>query len=262
MSKNQGSNLPYWVSQNFLTSRKIINKLISKTTIANSDTVLEIGAGKGHITKALSGKCKKVISYEIDEKLYSKLKPQLDSNVRLYYGDFLKSKLPFSPYKVFANIPFSKTTEIIRKLTSAKNPPESIWLIMEKGAAKRFCGLPKDNINSLLLKPFFNCRIIWHFNRNDFHPAPNTDVVMLEMKLKETFDIPCSQRDDFKAFLEQSQKSLFSSRPLMTKKQVSTALKLEKLPQIPQIPQTGDVSYIQWLCLFRCWLKFGKNKRG
>ncbi len=259
MSKNQGSNLPYWVSQNFLTRRKIINKLISKTTITSSDTVLEIGAGKGHITKALSEKCKRVISYEIDEKLYSKLKPQLNDNVRLYRGDFLKSKLPSYPYKVFANIPFSKTTEIIRKLTSANNPPESIWLIMEKGAAKRFCGLPKDNINSLLLKPFFNSNIIWHFNRNDFHPAPNTDVVMLEMKLKETFDIPCSQRDDFKAFLEQNQKGLFGSRSLMTKKQISTALKLEKLPQIPQ---TGDISYIQWLCLFRCWLKFGKNKRG
>ena len=130
---------------------------------------------------------------------------------------------------------------------------------MEKGAAKRFCGLPKDNINSLLLKPFFDSKIIWYFNRNDFHPAPNTDVVMLEMKLKETFDIPPSQKDDFKVFLEQSQKSLFSSRPLLTKKQISTALRLEKLPQIPQ---TGDVSYIQWLCLFRCWLNFGKNKRG
>ncbi|MBD5080502.1 MAG: 23S ribosomal RNA methyltransferase Erm [Ruminococcaceae bacterium] len=259
MSKKQGNNSPYWVSQNFLTSRKIINKLISITTIASCDTVLEIGAGKGHITKALSEKCKKVISYEIDEKLYTHLKPQLNGNVKLYYGDFLKSKLPSSPYKVFANIPFSKTTEIIRKLTSAHDLPESIWLIMEKGAAKRFCGLPKDNINSLLLKPFFDSKIIWYFNRNDFHPAPNTDVVMLEMKLKETFDIPPSQKDDFKVFLEQSQKSLFSSRPLLTKKQISTALRLEKLPQIPQ---TGDVSYIQWLCLFRCWLNFGKNKRG
>lgn len=259
MSKKQGQS-PYSISQNFLTSRKIIDKLISKTTIDQNDTVLEIGAGKGHITKALSEKSGTVISYEIDKSFYSKLKPQLNNNVKLCCGDFLKCKLPRTPYKVFANIPFSKTTEIIRKLTSTENLPTCIWLIMEKGAAKRFCGLPKDNFNSLLLKPFFDSKIIWHFNRQDFHPAPNTDVVMLQMRLKEQADIQYREKADFKAFLSHSIKNgIFGSRALLTKKQISTALKSAKLPMIPQ---TGDISYIQWLCLFRCWLKFGKNKRG
>ncbi|MBD5116078.1 MAG: 23S ribosomal RNA methyltransferase Erm [Ruminococcaceae bacterium] len=259
MSKKQRQN-PYSISQNFLTSRKTIDKLISKTTIDQNDTVLEIGAGKGHITKALSEKSCKVISYEIDKNLYSKLKPQLNNNIKLRCGDFLKCKLPNAPYKVFANIPFSRTTEIIHKLTSSENPPTGIWLIVEKGAAKRFCGLPKDNLNSLLLKPFFDSKIIWYFSRQDFHPAPNTDVVMLEMKLKEQADIQYRQKNDFKEFLSHSIKNgIFGSRALLTKKQISTALKSAKLPMIPQ---TGDISYIQWLCLFRCWLKFGKNKRG
>lgn len=259
MSKKQGQS-PYSISQNFLTSRKIIDKLISKTTINQNDTVLEIGAGKGHITKALSEKCGTVISYEIDKSLYSKLKPQLSNNVKLCCGDFLKCRLPNTPYKVFANIPFSRTTEIIQKLTSSENLPTDIWLIMEKGAAKRFCGLPKDNLNSLLLKPFFDLKIIWHFNRQDFHPAPNTDVVMLQMKLKEQADIQYREKADYKAFLSHSIKNgIFGSSALLTKKQISTALKSAKLPMIPQ---TGDISYIQWLCLFRCWLKFYKNKKG
>lgn len=257
MSKNQGRNLPYSVSQNFLTSRKTIDKLIARTDLSNTDTVLEIGAGKGHITKALSEKCKTVISYEIDQKLYSKLKPQLNDNVKLHCEDFLKCKLPKSPYKVFANIPFSITTEIIRKLTSNSNKPNSIWLIVEKGAAKRFCGHPKENLNSLLLKPFYDLKIIWHFNRNDFHPAPNTDVVMLEIMPKESADIFFSQKDDYKAFLTYSVKNgIFGSRALLTKKQISTALKMSKLPMIRP---NGDISYIQWLCLFRCWIKYEKN---
>lgn len=254
MSKKQGGNPPYSISQNFLTSRRIIDSLISRTDLSETDTVLEIGAGKGHITKALSDKCKAVISYEIDQKLYSKLKPQINSNVKLYCGDFLKCGLPKTPYKVFANIPFSKTTEIIRRLTSASNTPEGIWLVMEKGAAKRFCGVPKENLNSLLLKPFFDLKIIWHFDRNDFHPSPNTDVVMLEIKPKLSSDIPFFQKEDFKTFLTYGFKNgIFGSRALLTKKQISTALKLSKLPMIGP---SGDISYIQWLCLFRCWLKF------
>ena len=52
MSKNNKGN-PYSISQNFLTDRRIIDRLLSKTDISHNDTVLEIGAGKGHITKAL-----------------------------------------------------------------------------------------------------------------------------------------------------------------------------------------------------------------
>lgn len=257
MSKNQGRNLPYSVSQNFLTSRRTIDRLMAKTDLSSADTVLEIGAGKGHITKALSDKCKTVISYEIDQKLYTKLKPQLNKNVKLYQSDFLKCALPKTPYKVFANIPFSKTTEIIRKLTNAPLIPDGIWLIMEKGAAKRFCGMPRENVNSLLLKPFFDMKIVWHFDRNDFHPSPRTDVVMLEMKCKKEADIPFSLKNDFKTFLNCGLKNgIYSPHGLLTKKQVSTALKLAKLPMIGP---TGDISYIQWLCLFRCWIKLKKQ---
>lgn len=256
MSKKQGRNLSLSVSQNFLTSRRTIDRLISKTDLSNSDTVLEIGAGKGHITKALSDKCKSVISYEIDEKLYTKLKPQLNKNVELYLCDFMKCPLPKCRYKVFANIPFSRTTEIIRKLTNSGNQPESAWLIMEKGAAKRFCGLPKDNLNSLLLKPFFDLKIIWHFDRNDFHPTPNTDVVMLQIKQKAQADIDYRERNDYSRFISYSiSNGIYGSRALLTKKQISTALKHARLPMIPE---TSDISYIQWLCLFRCRLKFKK----
>ena len=247
MSKNLS------ISQIFLTSRKTIDRLISKTTLSKSDTVLEIGSGKGHITKALSEKCRSVISYELDAGLYTKLKPQLKENVKLYNSDFLKCKLPKQPYKVFSNIPFSRTSEIIRKLTASDNLPTAIWLIMEKGAAKRFAGLPAESLSSLLLKPFYDSKIIWYFRNDDFHPAPQVDTVLLELKLKQSYDISPDQRSDFAFFINHSAKQgIFGPNALLTKKQVAAALKLASLPHIPI---SGDISYIQWLCLFRCWEK-------
>jgi 23S rRNA (adenine-N6)-dimethyltransferase len=61
--------------------------------------------------------------------------------------------LPRTPYKVFANIPFNKTTNIVRKLTGSSNPPEEAWLVIEKGVAKRFMGTPNETIFSLNIKP-------------------------------------------------------------------------------------------------------------
>lgn len=254
MSKNRNRGaLHYCVSQNFLTSRILIERLISKTDISGQDTVLEIGAGKGHITKVLSERCKEVVAYEIDGELYRRLLPRAAANVRLYHGDFLKCRLPESPYKVFSNIPFSRTAEILRKLTGAPRPAAGIWLVMEKGAAKRFCGLPGENLNSLLLKPFFEPSILYYFNRGDFHPAPRVDMVLLELKRKSVPDIPPARRGDFRAFVSHGLRyGLRGSHALLTNRQTAAALRFAGLPPIER---TGEVLYIQWLCLFRYWAR-------
>lgn len=257
MSKNVKQDTPYSVSQNFLTSRKTIDRLIRIAELGKNDTALEIGAGKGHITKALADTCGKVISYEIDRQLYERLRGTLPDNVRLHCGDFLKCRLPKEPYLVFANIPFSITTNILRKLTAADPLPAGMWLIMEKGAAKRFCGLPKESLASLLIKPRFESKIVYHFRREDFHPAPKTDVVMVEFRRKCKADIPVEQWNDYCLFLQHSLKyGLCGRNALLTKKQIDTALRLAGLPMLKP---SGEVLYIQWLCLFRCWLRFGKR---
>lgn len=259
MSKNQKNILPYSVSQNFLTSSQTIRRLIRIAGLRPDDTVLEIGAGKGHITRALAERCARVISYEIDGKLYARLKETLPENAELHNGDFLSARLPREPYKVFANIPFCITTDIIRKLTQTPNPPEEIWLILEKGAAKRFCGKPGESLNSLLLRPFFDAKILYHFRREDFHPAPRTDVVMMALLRKGKPDLLPNERTDFEAFLRHSfLRGLFGKGALLSKRQIAAALRLEGLPPVKP---GDDVLYVQWLCLFRCWLRLGKPMR-
>ncbi len=254
MSKNKGQALPYSVSQNFLTSSKTINALLNKTTICKDDIVLEIGAGKGHITRALSNVAYKVLTYEIDGNLAEKLKPKLPQNVRLIQGDFLCSALPKIEYKVFANIPFSITTEIVRKLTDAEHGPKAMWLVMEKGAAKRFCGQPYETLSSLQIKPYYETKICYHLRREDFHPAPRVDCVMVEFIKKTQPDLPYTQKKAFGVFIAKVKQQ--GIEKLLTKKQISTALRLAGLPMIER---SSNMMYVQWLCLFRCWMQFGKK---
>ena len=118
----------------------------------------------------------------------------------------------------------------------------------------------EENLNALLLKPFFEARIVCHFRREDFHPAPRVDTVLLELKRKAVPDIQLSERRDFAAFLTHSFRyGLFGSHALLTKKQISTALRLSGLPPVER---SGDILYVQWLCLFRCWRQFGKKIGG
>ena len=181
-----------WISQNYLTSGKLLDMIISRTSITKGDRVLEIGPGKGHITRALLRIGAEVTAVELDPALVAALKAKLGSQpgLRLIQADIITWRLPTQgAYKVFSNIPFHHTSAILRKLTQTFNPPKEAWLVMEYGAAKRFLGKPRESMGSLLLKPRYELRIVHRFSRDDFHPKPSVDSVLLHIKLKIKPDI-------------------------------------------------------------------------
>lgn len=245
------------ISQNFITDTRLLRRIVNISNITKEDTVLEIGTGKGHLTQALCGKCGFLYSVELDRTLFEKTKDKLGSlpNLSLIHGDFLKLALPDKKaYKVFANIPYSITTQIISKLTDAPNPPTDIWLVMEMGAAKRFMGLPRETKKSLLLKVGWDIKIVYYFRKSDFHPMPSVDSVLLYLSRKAKPDLDKRDLAAYGKFIEHTlQYGFTGSKGLLTKKQVSTALRLAKLP--PLAP-SGEILYIQWLCLFRCYRQF------
>lgn len=243
-------------SQNFITNRKLIQRIIRLTDISVNDTVLEIGTGKGHLTEVLCEKAGSVCSVEIDQKLYENARERLTpcNNLKLVHGDFLKYNLPTKgTYKVFSNIPYFITTQIVEKLTRVSNPPTDIWLVMEKGAAKRFMGMPKETGKSLLLKVNWSIKIVYHFRREDFHPMPAVDSVLVHFSRKEKADLDRKEYCEFEQFIAHSLKyGICGRNGLLTKRQVSVALKQAGLPHTHE---DGVTLYIQWLCLFRCYLQ-------
>lgn len=257
----QNGGMQFSVSQNFITDQQLIRRVIRRSTITKKDTVLEIGTGKGHLTEALCKKAGYVYSVEIDRGLYESAGKRLvkQSNLKLIHGDFLQYRLPAKgDYLVFANIPYCITTQIVEKLTNAVNKPKDIWLIMEKGAAKRFMGQPRETQKSLLLKVHWEMEISWHFCREDFHPMPAVDSVLLHFSLKPEPDLNKKEDAAFRRFIEHSMKyGVCGKGALLTNRQAAAALKQAGLPHAHE---DGVTLYIQWLCLFRCWFGQGQKR--
>lgn len=260
MSKHKGgrrSALPLSISQNYLTSGALIRRLLQKTSLRNTDHVLEIGPGKGHITRHLLPRCRRVTAVEKDAALHTRLAGQFagEEKLSLCQQDFLHWPLPKGPYKVFANIPFSATSAIVRRLALAKNAPQEMWLTMEKGAAKRAMGKPREGTLSLLVGPFYTVRVAYHFRREDFHPAPGVDVVLLHFAKKTPTDVSAEEIAAYTRFIEGARRR--GIHAYLSKKQVSRALReggfaAEFTPH--------NALYVQWLCLFRCCRRFAADK--
>jgi 23S rRNA (adenine-N6)-dimethyltransferase len=106
------------LAQNFLKSPKLVRLLISASTISSYDTVYDVGAGRGVITAELARIARKVIAIEEDATLIKELHHRFQGvdNVKLMEGDFLRYRIPDREYKIFANIPYNITADIVRRI--------------------------------------------------------------------------------------------------------------------------------------------------
>lgn len=187
---NKDKNIKLKHSQNFLHNKNLVSELIRQSNICEDDIVVEIGGGKGIITEQLIKKCKKVYVIEYDYYLYKKLKDKFNDNgnISILHEDFLKFQLPKEyEYKVFSSIPYNITAAIISKLTSSCNPPKDIYFILQEEAARKYAGNPynRESMRSLLLKPYFDFKIIRKLKRTDFTPVPSVDSVFLHIKKRQ-----------------------------------------------------------------------------
>lgn len=192
-------------SQVFLRSPRLVAELIGHSNIRKNDLVLDIGAGVGTITSVLAGRCAKVIAIEPEPRAATKLHQNTRGlpNVKVIQKDFLKHDLPPGPYKVFSNIPFHLSSQIVQKLVWAENPPKSIYLILQKQFANKLLANDKHFTSQLgaWIAPWWTVRIRKPLKKTDFWPHPAVDTVLLEVKPRPEPLLPPKTAADYRRFI-------------------------------------------------------------
>lgn len=176
------------LSQHFLRSPKLALILIGHSNLKKRDLVVEIGAGSGVITYALSRRVREVIAVEPDAVTATKLRENLArrgvTNVRVVEEDFLTMELPSGPYKVFSNPPFHISSAIIHKLIEAENRPEAFYLILQKQFALKLLNTDRHYTSQLglALTQQYTTKIRLPLKPADFTPPPAVPTVLFEAK--------------------------------------------------------------------------------
>lgn len=197
------------ISQNFLRSPQVALMLVGHSNIRKKDFTLDIGAGSGVITYALSKKSAQVLAIEFDRKTFSKLRENTQNlkNVDILNADFLRFNLDKLPkdYKVCANIPFHLSSPIIQKLVFSANSPKSAYLILQKQFAKKLISSDQHFTSALGAKifPLFEAKIKKPLRKTDFTPPPAVETVFFEMKRRENPLISRDEINDFCNFIDE-----------------------------------------------------------
>jgi len=173
------------IGQNFLIDKKVAERELEYASIEKNDVVLEIGPGKGIITKLLSEKAQKVIAIEIDEKLVSELKEFLPDNVLLINGDALKIDFDLLPKfnKIVSNLPFHISSPITFKLLDFDF--SLAVLIYQKEFAERMVAKSGSKDYSRISVGVYyrsTCEIMETVHRSLFIPQPKIDSCVIRLQ--------------------------------------------------------------------------------
>jgi 16S rRNA (adenine1518-N6/adenine1519-N6)-dimethyltransferase len=191
MEKHFSQKAKKSLGQNFLKSEKALNKIIEASKIEKGDIVLEIGPGRGALTKKLLEAGASVIAVEKDETLADELKNYLTDYVQSNQLEIIKKDVldffvsdykKIKNYKLVANIPYYITGALIEKFLTEKNQPTSITFLVQKEVAERI--VSKDNKESILsisVKVFGVPKYISTVPKGAFIPAPKIDSAIINI---------------------------------------------------------------------------------
>ena len=256
------------LGQNFLKEAALVRRLVAIAQITKDDTVYEIGPGKGIITSELARVAKEVVAVEKDPRLALDLRTRFKTrpNVHIRDGDFLQQTIRINEsYKIFANIPFNATTEIVRKIVNARPAPVEAFLVLQKEAAQRFAGRPHETLFSLQAKPCCHFQILHRFRRTDFFPAPNVDAVLLQIHRREHPLLASGDSRLYRDFVAYGFAG-WNRNLRATYKRVFTYAQWKRLTYDLKFPVRAtptELSFEQWLGFFQTYkfIVIGKMRR-
>jgi len=189
------------LGQHFLNSKGLVKKIVDFAEIEN-EIVLEIGSGKGILTRQIAQGAKKVFAVEIDKKLAQVLERMNLPNIIIINNDFLKLDLKnYQNPVVVGNIPYSITTRIFEKLIEQRNCFKRAVLTIQKEYGQRI--LAKVNSRqygmiTLYVNYYYQINKAFVIQSRYFSPQPKVSSVVISLTRKK----PRFALKDDKAFFE------------------------------------------------------------
>ena len=192
------------LGQNFLIDQNIVKKIIHLADLQSDETVLEIGPGRGILTRFLCEKVSRVIAIEVDSRLSRYLTELFTtvSNLELINGDALKFPYHTLPGDtvIVANLPYNISTPLLFQFIAARTRVRRMVLMLQLEVARRLVAQPgtrEYGILSVLTQYFADARLAFRVSRSCFRPSPEVGSAVVRLDMKPNGSSQNEAVDDF-----------------------------------------------------------------
>ncbi|MGE6261218.1 16S rRNA (adenine(1518)-N(6)/adenine(1519)-N(6))-dimethyltransferase RsmA [Heyndrickxia sporothermodurans] len=197
--KKYGFSFKKSLGQNFLIDPNILKNITEHAGLTKASGAIEIGPGIGALTEHLARKSKKVLAFEIDQRLLPILEDTLSpyDNVKVIHQDILKADIhtivdeefkDIHDVMVVANLPYYVTTPIILKLLTERLPLRGIVVMLQKEVADRIGAMPgtkEYGSLSIAIQYYTKAETVMIVPKTVFMPQPNVDSAVIRLTLHD-----------------------------------------------------------------------------
>jgi len=193
--KKYGFTFKKSLGQNFLIDTNILNRIVDHAELTEETGAIEIGPGIGALTEQLAKRAKKVLAFEIDQRLLPILADTLSPypHAKVIHQDVLKANLKetlaqefegIEDLMVVANLPYYVTTPILMKLLEEQIPVRGIVVMLQKEVADRIAAKPgtkEYGSLSIAIQYYTEAETVMIVPKTVFNPQPNVDSAVIRL---------------------------------------------------------------------------------
>ncbi|MGV8086218.1 MAG: ribosomal RNA small subunit methyltransferase A [Candidatus Woesearchaeota archaeon] len=162
--------------QHYMIDKSVIAFIVENSDLEKEDVVLEIGYGKGALTKELAKKCK-VIAIDIKEhKLDVKNATFITGNILKMFNE-LYEKYKFN--KIVANIPYNISEPLMRLMFKKHSEIELIVLTIGQNFSNILS--QTDNRIGIITNKTYELELLKIVKPKSFSPAPRVDSAVIKL---------------------------------------------------------------------------------
>lgn len=199
------------LGQNFLIDANVIREVLNKADITSETGVIEVGPGIGSLTEQLAKVAKKVVAFEIDERLIPVLQDTLSpyDNVTVIHKDVLEADIEETiesylndceEIVVVANLPYYITTPILMNFLERTTSISRYYTMMQKEVGERLSAKPGTKSYgslSIAIDYYTEAKVIQNVPKTVFMPPPNVDSIIVELKTRQEKSVDVEDEKTF-----------------------------------------------------------------
>jgi 16S rRNA (adenine1518-N6/adenine1519-N6)-dimethyltransferase len=195
--------------QHFLSDERILSGIVDALAPTSSDTVIEIGPGRGSLTELLAGRCRRLFAIEVDRALAENLvlKYRDRPSVQIVQGDVLETDLhglAGPDFLLIGNVPYNITTPIVFKALDPPIPRRSVFLVQREVAERMAAKEDTESYGALSVNVAIvaNTQMVMSVPRGAFKPPPKVDSTVVRITPRETPLVRLESLAGFRTFVQ------------------------------------------------------------
>ena len=223
--------------QHFLHDRSVIAQIVAAIDVRKSDRIVEIGPGKGALTRALLAVTDTMHAIELDRDLVAYLTREFDTTrLLVHQGDALAFDVatlvePGTRLRVVGNLPYNISTPLMFHLLQSRQIITDMHFMLQLEVVNRLAAAPNEgDYGRLSVMAQLQCRVepLMRVAAGAFTPPPKVESAIVRLTPRTELPLPAQHMRAFTqlvaAAFSQRRKTLRNAlKELMSSSQIENA---------------------------------------